>query len=161
MDLSKLQDQIARVAHLCWCKKMMSDGWRPGKLMDERSRTLDGLVPYERLPASIRMQLRRSIGWDEFEDQLAECAEWAMNHREWCADDVFKGMRVQFADSDELGRIVSWEVLDPATGLLGNILVEWDDGEKCEHHAGEQVLLAVDEDQENEPKGKRGDRQNP
>lgn len=147
MDFSDLNDAIAAVAHRCWCKRMLEEGWQPGKLYDAEAKIHDAIRPYHELSAFRRAQLRRNAGWDELELDLAKSADAALTNPEFSAHDLYVGMRVRFVDdpSGDIGRVIGWEATDQDAGLLESISVEWPSGEVVEYAANEQAILPVDE----------------
>jgi hypothetical protein len=147
MDFTDLEDAIAAVAHRCWCKRMLQDGWRPGKLFDEEAREHDALRPYHQLSTFRRAQLRQHLGWDELEPALAGSAHNAHTIPQFSAHDIYKGMRVRFIDdpSGDIGKIVEWETSDEEAGMVESISVEWPSGEVVEYASNEQAIEPVEE----------------
>jgi hypothetical protein len=150
MEINDLNDAIAAVAHQCWCKRMRAAGWRPGDTLDVEWRVHDALRPYAELTPFDREQIREWVGLDELEEHLADAADAALREREMSVRDVRVGMAVRLdnrgpgcldLDDGPVGRVVSWEVANPATGRLGVIRVAWPDGEVTEYDAAEKALL--------------------
>ena len=65
MDFGDVDDAIAAVAHRCWCKRMLEDGWRPAKLFDADRREHDCLRPFGELTPFKRAQIRQRARWEE------------------------------------------------------------------------------------------------
>lgn len=146
MDFSDLDEAVAAVAHRCWCKHMLSEGWRAGKVLDPEAREHDKIRPYKDLPVSAQSQLKRQVRWDKLEEALATAMHHAMMEPEFTADTVYIGMRVMLLDDPEghVGRVVGWEV-GQEPGLLETLRVEWPDGEIVEYASDEVDLAPVDD----------------
>lgn len=147
MDFSDLNDAIAAVAHRCWCKRMLEDGWRPGKIFDAEAKIHDEIRPYDQLSAFCRAKLRRQVGWDELDKDLAKSAADALMCPEFSAHDLYVGMRVRFVDdpAGDIGRVIGWEGIDEETGMIESITVEWPNGEVVEYAPNDEAITPVDE----------------
>ncbi|MCC6677010.1 MAG: hypothetical protein IT436_07690 [Phycisphaerales bacterium] len=66
---------IAREAHAAWCRRMIEQGWSPGDRYDEKARTHDALVPFDRLPQPVRGWLIDIMRVEEVESTLADLIE--------------------------------------------------------------------------------------
>jgi hypothetical protein len=147
MDFSTLTDDIAAAAHRCWCRHMLSSGWRQGDRVDPALKIHDALRPYEELSAFDRAVLRDQVESEELDSALARAAEYALLERELSAADLRQGMAVRLAGGDaaEVGRVISWDARDTATGRLRSITVEWPDGQRAEYFPAERLLVPVEE----------------
>lgn len=148
----ELANEIARLAHRCWCRRLLARGWTPGDRFDPDERTHDALRPFEQLSALDREQLARCAGWREIEKALADAAAAVLGERELGAADMRVGLPVRLAEgplradlSRPLGWVVSWEVASPETGRLALVRVRWDDGEVVDYAPSEHELEIVDE----------------
>ena len=99
MDLSDLAEEIAAVAHRCWCKRMLAQGWTLGDRIDPDERTHDAIRPFHELSPFDREQIRQRVEWEECERHLADAITDALDERELTEQDLRPGMLVRLFDA--------------------------------------------------------------
>lgn len=147
MDFSNLADEIAALAHRCWCKRMLEAGWRPGKLLDPAAKTHDAIRPYQDITPEDRARMRQCVTNEPMAEWLAKSIDIVLTDRELSARDLFVGMRVRQVDGDpeEIGTVLSWTFSPSEPDLLDLITVEWRNGEVCEYSPAEHEFEPLDD----------------
>lgn len=148
-----LEMAIAKVAHECWQRRLVEEGWRSGDRHDEVARVHDALRPFDELSAFDRHAIALACRCEGFAHTLADAAERMLfrgPQREFTTDDIHEGDRVLSVSCDgtfgpEAGEILSWEVADPVLGRLDVIRVQWDDGTVGEYAAAERAIARASE----------------
>ena len=156
MTASCYQERLAIIAHELWCDRQRAQGWPYADRYDPARRTHDALVPWDRLGEPDRRAARMGVRLEGVEDLLAESIEYTRGPaRVFTPEEMRVGQRVAYVEGiraaepgrdilNERGRVVSWEV-DPCTGGLAFLRVQWDDGTLAEHYPSERELRRVDE----------------
>jgi RyR domain-containing protein len=149
MPRSATTMKIAKLAHECWCRAMLEEGWQFGARFDEEAGTHNALCPFEELSPLERDQIAIGIENEELENTMTRCVDLCIQRgpaREFAAEEMRVGLRVRTTgEPADYGHVVSWEVEDAELGRLGNIRIQWDDGTVQEHHAAVRELARVDE----------------
>ncbi len=145
--------ELAKVAHLFWCGRMIRAGWKYGQMYDPTLRTHNALQPFDRLDLRDKRAARIILETEEFGERLAEVIEYPRGpDRPFIAEEMKIGLRVGWADHVRLadrdsqaqtGSIASWE-LDPHTKELTLLRVLWQPGNLTEHHPDEGDLVRLD-----------------
>ena len=151
MTRSELTMKIAKLAHECWCRQMMEDGWTAGDRFDPVAKIHDALRPFEALAPFDRDCAAMGVECDELQQRLAESVRFSRGpDREFTAGEMRVGLPVRGAEAKDpgqataFGQVQSWEVEDPQTGRLRYIRVQWG-GATTDHPACERELARVDE----------------
>jgi hypothetical protein len=145
--------ELARLAHLFWCGRMLRDGWRYADRYDAVLRTHDALQPFERLDARDKQNARSIMELEAFASRLAEALDYPRGpDRPFEADEMRIGLRVGWASyvrladrdaSTQVGVVESWE-LDADTKELTLLRVRWEAGDLTEHSPDERDLIRLD-----------------
>lgn len=147
MDFSTLTDEIAAIAHRCWCKRMLEDGWRRGASVDRQGKGHDAIRAYEELTDFDKVVIREQVECDELERQLANAAGEVLEPRELAAADLHIGMPVRVAGSarNQVGQVVGWEPSEVA-GRLAAIKVQWPDGAVLDYRPVDRLIVPARDD---------------
>lgn len=139
-----LPEQLAAVAHLCWCTNMQEQGWRFGPEFDPVHKTHDALIDFLRLAAKDRDLTVKAVQSSGIERQLAALVCYPRGpDRPFETQELCEGLEVGLAlDLDpeglQRGRVIGWET-DPE-GQPREIRVRWTDGSESAHHPLEREL---------------------
>jgi hypothetical protein len=142
VDFSTLTDEIAAVAHRCWCKRMLEEGWRRSTSVDCQGKGHDAIRAYEELTDFDKVVIREQVECDELERQLANAAGEVLVHRELAAADLHIGMpvRVPGGARNQVGHVVGWEPCEVA-GRLAAIKVQWPDGAVLDYGPVDRLIV--------------------
>lgn len=153
MDATDLTEDLARLAHECWRRRMAAEGWVFGPAYDEVSRRHDALVPWEQLGRWDREEARLAVESLELERLLAEELDYPRGpDRPFTPEEMRAGIRVAWAEGiaqdiaapgagPRCGVIESWET--DRSGRLTMLRVRWEDGSLSEHLPSERDLRRV------------------
>ncbi len=147
MDFTTLADEIAALAHRCWCRRMLQEGWLPGPSLDPAAKTHDALRPYGDLSPEDRARLRQCVTYDAVAESLDQSIAFALEKRELAARDLVVGMRVRQVngDPDEVGTVVAWSLCPSEPVLLNLITVKWLSGDVGEYCPAEYAIEPLDD----------------
>lgn len=146
MDFSTMSDAIAEVAHRCWCKQMIDDGWRCGEVTDLDARVHSALRPYAQLPAGDRAQLRVCVESTDMEESLVRSIETELRERTLSAVDLRVGMPVRMIGdtTGDIGVIQSLHTHPKDPDLLNLVVVRWPSGEVVEYCPAEHAVVPAE-----------------
>ena len=146
--MSSVTEQLAAVAHLCWCASMQNQGWRYGPAYDPDHKTHDALIAFERLPGKDRDATVFAVRSADVERYLATLVFYPRGpERPFEVGELRDGLPVGLAkDLDpvgsERGTVIGWKV--GPDGALQEIRVRWSDGSEQVHHPSERELRRLE-----------------
>lgn len=148
MDFSTLADEIAAVAHRCWCKQMTEEGWRPGEEFDAGERTHPALRPYAELCSLDRAQIRYMVTHRDCVEDLAFPAAEALDGCWHAIPGLRVGLRVRLVDGDpaDIGTVVSFTPTASEPEIIDEVVVRWPNGDVVSYCPTEGEIAAVDSD---------------
>ena len=138
------REKLARVAHELWSRRMVEEGWRPGREYDPQTRTHDGLVPFSELDDTDRWTAELAAEISGAFEILARCIDYPRGRQKLLRpEELRRGLRVALPDNpEEVGEVSGWAT---AHGRVTLIRVRWTDGEETTHYPEERDLLRVGE----------------
>ena len=146
--MPSITEQLAAVAHLCWCASMQDQGWQYGSEYDPRRKTHDALISFDRLPEKDRLATVFAVKSAEVERYLATLVCYPRGPERpfdlaELRDDLSVGLAKDLDPAGtERGRVTGWKV--GPDGLLQEIRVRWSDGTEQTHHPSERELRRLD-----------------
>lgn len=138
-----IERELARVAHKCWCERMVRAGWVGGPRFQPEKKIHDAIKPFARLSRIDQRQAILGVRVADATDMLAGSIDYLRSPAtELGPRDVRIGSEVLLAQSPSRRGVVVGLDADPDwPGCLLSIRVRWPSGEVTAHLAPECELF--------------------
>jgi hypothetical protein len=149
MAITAFTEDLARIAHALWRRRMEAAGWRSGGTYDPQAHIHDALVPFEQLGRPDQRATLQAVAMLGLEEELALAVEYERGPgREFTLAEMQPGLEVTWAEgtvfddparalAGERGAIESWEGCGEDLKL---VRIRWKDGTLSEHFPSEREL---------------------